>query len=60
MKKIVVFVLLTAFTSLLYAQNNNCKAPIPHQQFIQKYNQIKVKTTESSKLQFAKQLVISY
>ena len=60
MKKIVVFLLITAFASVLYAQNNDCKSPLPNQQFLQKYNQIKSKPTDASKLNFAKQIVNAY
>jgi hypothetical protein len=60
MKKIVVLMLLTALTSSLYAQNRKCTTPLPNQQFTQKFNQIKVRNPESSKLQFAKQVVKSF
>ena len=60
MKKIVVFLLLTAFTGMMYAQKSNCVQPLPSLQFQQKYNQIKNKPTEGTRLQIAKQIVKSY
>ncbi len=59
MKKLVVFLLLTAFTVFLYAQEKNCNYPLSSPQFQQKFAQIKSKP-ESGKLQFAKQVVKSY
>ena len=60
MKKIVVYLILTAFSGVIYAQNINCTKPIPNQQFQQKYNQIKNKPTEATRLQTAKQIIKSY
>lgn len=54
MKKLVVFILLTALGEIVYAQN--CKQPIPNQLFQQKYNQIKTRPNEHSKLNIAKQI----
>jgi len=59
MKKIVVFLLITALSSVLHAQNNKCSTPIANQQFLQKYNQIKNKQTDASKLQLAKKIINS-
>lgn len=56
MKKIVVFLLLTAFTGILYAQENNCQHAISNKQFQQKLNQIKSRPTDQNRLQIAKLL----
>lgn len=60
MKKFVVFLLLTAFVGIVHAQNNKCNTPIPYQQFLQKYNQIKSKPNDVSRLQLAKYIVKSF
>jgi hypothetical protein len=58
MKKLVVFILLTALGESVYAQN--CTQPLPNQQFQQKYNQIKNRPTENTKLTTAKQIATNY
>ena len=60
MKKIVVFLLLTAFVSSLYAQSNNCSQNISSQKFNQLYLQIKSKQDDNSRLQLARQISGSY
>lgn len=58
MKKLVVFILLTAFVEIVYAQN--CTKPIPSQLFQQKYNQIKSRPEEQSKLNISRQIAERY
>lgn len=58
MKKIIALILLTAVATLVFPQND-CNQPLSSQQFQQRYQQIKNRTTESSKLQLASQLVKS-
>lgn len=60
MKKIVVFLLLTAFASVLYAQESNCQHSLTGQQFRQKLNQIKSRSTDQNRLQIAKQIVTNF
>ncbi len=60
MKRFVVLLLLTAFTGLLYAQNPNCQQKISDQQFKQKYQLIKSKQNDNSRLQISKQLFRSF
>jgi len=60
MKRFVVFLLLTAFTGLLYAQSPNCQQNISDQQFNQKYQLIKSKQNDNSRLQISKQLLKSF
>jgi len=59
MKRFVVLLLLTAFTGLLYAQSPDCQQKISDQQFNQKYQLIKSKPSDNSKLQISKQLLRS-
>ena len=51
--------LLLALTNILYAQTS-CRTPLPNQQFTQKFNQLKNKSNERSRLQFGTQLVKSF
>ncbi len=57
MKKFVVYLLLTAFTGMLYAQNPDCQQNISDQQFSKKYQLIKSKQNDNSRLQFSKQIL---
>ncbi|MFO7828905.1 MAG: DUF4476 domain-containing protein [Bacteroidales bacterium] len=59
MKKIVALILLTAFATTVFSQND-CTRPLSTQQFQQRYQQIKNRAPESSQLQLANQFVKSY
>jgi len=59
MKRFVVFLLLTAFTGLVYAQSTDCDQAISDQHFNNKYQLIKSKQNDNSRLQISKQLLRS-
>lgn len=59
MRKIIALIVFTAVTTLVFPQTK-CTQPLPFQQFQQRYQQIKNRTTDPSKLQLSNQLIKSY